>query len=853
MKRNTLCALAAGVAAVSFGADIVHDAGLDLMMNARSANVYTNRYGGVWSFMKAEFTPDTTAGTYITSPERTLLPFVRTYDALNGFTVARGPSDGPEANPGNPVIAVNPSPINDTVRLSNNANDYFAAKPGQISIHPGDKLSAVLRFTVPRDGRYSVEAKFWHQNSGYVGMVVLTNGAPAKAWQARLGSNHQKDIYDYSIKSASYQAGDTIEVVIDRQFKYASNATGVKFAITEEDAEFIDLNAAFARGEVAPSYVASTNLDDKVTSLKSGFYRSNQAGFKGYSKNGGTSTTAPWIVTNSLDVIASEGTDKILAPGDIMALPDTSNCLVLRYVPTAAARYDVGVELYDMVNNTAKPGVTLSLRQGGLTLGSVEVSRETAGKNLSDSLVLRDVALVAGLPLDLVLDSNGGNSGDNTAIRWGLVKTGGARYDGSVALARDLRGTSPSNPLADGMWSMGTVEYNHYGESDLTLFTSQQQKTTTGATGGTAKGWTSNATKFASPYWAVNMEDREVSGMGSTGYMLGKGEMVVHPQAADPYGSSTLVFTAPATGVYSAHMIARDINAQVDKEGSGVDLHIVTVNAANHQYPANGETRAEGTSEDIPLCELAAEKLHLRKGETVRFVVGYNGSPSCDATGVRAWVDKEDAVAGEKSINVDFNGYATGETPAGTLQGEPGRFGWSNDRWNGVSVVSNSLARLESRRLRLADATMEDDDARTTVRVVVTRRNGKIAASAANRSKTNAMIQDGIVSTSTDDVYDFTITGLTPNATYDLAFYSRTTNPKILGAFTIGGVTKASKEQWFAASGDCATFKATADANGEIAGTYASATKDETSFWGGFSITGTSFAHATAGMSILVR
>jgi len=116
------------------------------------------------------------------------------------------------------------------------------------------------------------------------------------------------------------------------------------------------------------------------------------------------------------------------------------------------------------------------------------------------------------------------------------------------------------------------------------------------------------------------------------------------------------------------------------------------------------------------------------------------------------------------------------------------------------------------------------------------------------------MIQDGIVSTNRNDAYDFTIAGLTPNATYDLAFYSRTTDPKILGAFTIGEVTKASKEQWFAASGDCATFKATADADGKIIGTYASATDNATSFWCGFSITGTSFMSAAApGLSILVR
>ena len=140
MKRISLCALVAGCAVASSCGAVVHDAGLDLMMNARSANVYTNRYGGVWSFMKASFTPDTTKKTYVTGKDRTLLPSVRTYGAVDDFTVARGPAEGASANP---VIAVNPSPNADMVRLSNNANGYFAGQPGQISIHPGDKLSAV--------------------------------------------------------------------------------------------------------------------------------------------------------------------------------------------------------------------------------------------------------------------------------------------------------------------------------------------------------------------------------------------------------------------------------------------------------------------------------------------------------------------------------------------------------------------------------------------------------------------------------------------------------------------------------------------------------------------------------------
>lgn len=841
MKRISFCTLVVGCAALSSFGRVVHDAGLDLMMNARSANVYTNRYGGVWSFMKASFNPT----GYVTGSDRTLLPSVRTYDAVGGFTVERGPAEGPSSNP---VIAVNPSPNADTVRLSNNANGYFAAQPGQISIHPGDKLSAVLRFTVPRDGHYSVEAKFWHQNSGFVGMVALTNGVATKAWQARQGSLHKADVYDYSIGSAMYKAGDTIEIVVDRQQKYASNATGVKFAVTEEDVEVVDLNAALANGEVKSYYVDAANPDGAVTALKSGCVRTNPPGFSGYSKEG-TTTSYPWVVTNSLDVIAGEGANKnILAPGDILALPDDKNALVLRYEPTVSGRYDVGVELYDAASNADHAGVNLSVRQGGNTLGSCFVSAETAGAKLSDALVVHDIPVLKGIPLDLVLDSNGGKSGDNTVIRWGLVKTR-QFYDANVAMVADQ---AANNPFADGLWTLGTVPRDHYATGDLTVFTYQQQKT---VTAGTAKGWSSRQYDgFASPYWGVNLAGVALPGIQT--WALGVNEMLCHPQAANPYASVALEFKAPADGVYSAHMIARDIAlSKVTNSVSGVDVHIVLEN----QYPGNGVTRAEGypnEADTIPLCRLDADRVCLKKDECLRFVVGCNGTPpDSDATGVRAWVEPVETGADLKSVNVDINGFAEGENPT-TLASAPGRFGWSGEKWNGIGVANGRATSFLSRKLKLADG-----KSYTHVQFNLSRRNGNISASANNTSGTNAMIKDGIVSANPDDIYDFTLSGLTPNAEYDLAFYSRTlettrSNAFVGGAFTIGGVTKVSTEDWFAHSHDCATFKVTADANGQVVGTFASASPlgTERAFWCGFSVTGKTFPSApTPGMAIIIR
>ena len=57
MKRKmtafVLAALCVLVRNLAQGTTIIHDAGRDLALNTTSANVYTNVYGGVWSYMYA--------------------------------------------------------------------------------------------------------------------------------------------------------------------------------------------------------------------------------------------------------------------------------------------------------------------------------------------------------------------------------------------------------------------------------------------------------------------------------------------------------------------------------------------------------------------------------------------------------------------------------------------------------------------------------------------------------------------------------------------------------------------------------------------------------------------------------
>lgn len=194
MKRKmtafVLAALCVLVRNLAQGTTIIHDAGRDLALNTTSANVYTNVYGGVWSYMYAS--------SYESASPRSLMPTIRYYESaterdVEGLKIVleRGPSVPKPSNGYQlPVIVVNPRAVNDTSNLTVHASDsrYPAIKPGQISIHPGQDHCAVLRFTVPRDGSYTVTAKFWNQDKGIFGVTVQTNGILTQPRQAWTGS-----------------------------------------------------------------------------------------------------------------------------------------------------------------------------------------------------------------------------------------------------------------------------------------------------------------------------------------------------------------------------------------------------------------------------------------------------------------------------------------------------------------------------------------------------------------------------------------------------------------------------------------------------------------------------------------
>ena len=324
-----------------------------------------------------------------------------------------------------------------------------------------------------------------------------------------------------------------------------------------------------------------------------------------------------------------------------------------------------------------------------------------------------------------------------------------------------------------------------------------------------------------------------------------------HPK--ENLSATALRFAAPADGVYSATAWLADLSGRTDlnENDDGVDVHIVA-NERNADsvvmklWPVPTGQEAKG---------LHADRLFLRADETVTFVIGANVTMHYnDMTGFYAWIDPESDAASLQGVNIDLDCKGAETTYAGT-----GRVGYAGERWNGLAV-EDGAAGCESKQLFAASGT------RTGVTLAIAKTDDVLTASAANLATdtaAGALFADGVVSTNSADAYSFTLTGLLPNTAYECYFYSRaltnappaTSASVVRGTFTAGGATATSEKTWFADSyGDYARIDAKSNADGEITGTFRSASATDAAFWCGLQILGPGFGrYIPKGSTIIFR
>lgn len=881
-------------------ATVVHDAGYDLVLNSSSRAVYTNMYGGVWSFMRS------TAW----NGARTLMPAVRTRidredgngwktassrtdDHANGLVMERGPAKGNAS----PCFAVNPTSIPDDNTFMRGAA-FPLIPPGQISCHPGNTTDAgnqciVLRFTMPRDGEYALNVKTWHQNTGKAGVTLLVNGAAsAKGRVTSQGPSDGKNIMtnDFSLAAASYKAGDFVELAVDGNNTYNSNAMGFKFEVVETLDEVVEASEVFS-GNLA----AATPTNPVVTAVGSwegdymvggvstvsrqllhpGYARTTQgAGLAGlgYRAQAGDALALPWIVVNDSDKYVAEvdGTGKptslqgrAIAPHEMVCHPDGDKTVGYRLTPESNGIYDIGLTMRDIAwtaDSGQRAGTTVGvdvyLMQGCQTLAmrtvSTEGSPKMPGVSSGDSIYLPNVPVVANIPLEVVVYSRGGHNADSTAFRFALIRRGdfesAVGLSANAAMKANMQSATPAVSWTYGgaNWKIGIRNGGLAGA--FTPFTMRANARYNGHVEGFGN------TAGTSPFVMVNMAGRTLSGAadGLENILgIGRDAIVTHPAASGGH-PAVIRLEVPETGVYRATAWCKDVDASGSKDGNNGAAGYVFANG----YVSGVKTfQSEGTSKDgnpnVPYARIEAGDLYLKAGEPLDFVVHERNTPYSDLTTVQAWAQKTGD--GERYVGFDIDGHAEGQAAPPTYAGV-GRIGFAESVWSSLKV-ENGAASAESPKYILDSAGVS-----VTARLTLSRVNGDIVATAANAadtSKAQALLQDGVISSGTNDVYTFTVSGLLPGETYTFWFYSRTknqANPVVNGVFTIAGVSDASTHPWFTTSyGDYANLTAIADGDGCVSGTFASAKESSDACWCGLQVSGAGFHRGSPGLKVIVR
>ena len=894
---RALCALLlVGMACAAHGVtNVVHDAARDLVLNSANKAVYTNLYGGVWSFMRAS--------SY--TGARTLMPGVRyrtdtETDASGGnFNPPRDNlpiywERGPAKGNSSPCFSVNPSPWPDTKTFMRGA-DYPAIQPGELSCHPGNTTDAgnqcvVLRFTVPRAGTYAVTAKAWNRNTGWTAVALLVNGTVKSARQAWKSPATAVVTNDFSLAAATYAAGDVIELTVDGNNTYNSNATGLDFRIAEEVEAVYDASSAFLANRLSENptnpysdafgtwtvycttnysgtFSPATALRERLNTMK--YTRVAQGNvLAGLARNNGL----PYLIANVSGRMAAEtnsaglvtsATGRAFLPGELDIFPAYGDgcSTILEVLPTEDGVYDVGLAVRDMfygaaMNSLENGGANVWLLQGDKVLAKKYISVERgAPYSSSDTIFFSDVRIMPQIPLAVAVDNyNSDNNSDGVGTHWAFIRKRAfsATYDANAAMKANMTSASPSNPFTHNgaTWTAGLCAGGWRGA--FTVYPTHQ----TGLYGGTADGW--GETTGTSPFIRVNTAGRTITVTeAGSDFAVGIDALMGHPKSDN--SATALRFTVPADGIYTATMWAKDHShniqtTHVDSNDTGVDVHLI----AGSRHAAQAIIHAHSLAPLPVSCQLAGDRLYLKAGETVTFAIGANGSYYFDLTSFYAWLDPDAEAEGQQRVNVDLNGAASGETAA-TFAGA-GRVGFAGETWNGVAAADGAAA-VESRALYASDGTT-----RTGAQLAIQRGEDGIAASAANLATdtaAGALFADGVVSTNSADAYAFTLTGLLPNTAYECYFYSRaltnappaTAASVVRGTFTAGGATATSEKTWFADSfGDYARLDVRSNADGEIAGSFRSASATGSAFWCGLQILGPGFApYVPKGAVIIIR
>ncbi|MDD4018102.1 MAG: hypothetical protein PHV28_09155, partial [Kiritimatiellae bacterium] len=431
-----------------------------------------------------------------------------------------------------------------------------------------------------------------------------------------------------------------------------------------------------------------------------------------------------------------------------------------------------------------------------------------------EAMAKSGLKLFPGDRVDFVLDANGQHSYDATGLTLSITCDEAhdewQKYSLYTAAMENLKSTTPTAHFTGsdgGVWTMGT-----YGIK--TGFTPDQFTQGTVVYNGAWGGFTkSGSVKY--PYMMIN-----TNGVAGTVWDVTTTyakEFAHHPVNENTYSAAR--FHAPTDGVYRMTGYLKAFATSTD--GNGLELN--TVVNSGQAYPTNGIASGSGVNGPKTL-NFDTGDVWLKANGTLDMVLGRNGAWAYDASAFSVGVESVDFLPSANRY-VSFDVVAAGGTPyAGG-----GKVGTSADNaWTALEVAGGATA---CSRWPVTGGT------KRAVRLSLSRTSGTLSTAAAG--SVAGPITCGVVSAGSSDSVAFELCGLKAGASYDLYFYSYHTSGAN-GAFTVGGETVMSREKWFnrLGGGDWCMLTATADVNGKILGTFASAEASTAAAFSGLQLFG---------------